>query len=114
MEKIPTRNQRQFPRRPLKTRLGVLMGGTYFLSHSIILGEGGMSLYLPSGFKDGQNLVVSFQVPSGDFLILRSEIKSVVNQESPEEWVYGVHFFKVDFNQKRMIRTFVAARVETE
>ncbi len=78
--------RRQYPRRIMKRKMGVLCDGTYFLCDSGEIGEGGMSIVTDYILTEGHELVVSFQVPGGDIWcffveLVRSTQKKVGDQK---------------------------------
>lgn len=107
--------RRQFPRRAMKRKAGVLCDGSYFVCDTGEVGEGGMSILSEYVLSEGYQLVVSFQVPGGDFISLRAVVRSVGKVKSGEDQVHhGLSFSDVPFATKRQIRAFVSARSGNE
>lgn len=102
--------RRQFPRRAMKRRVGVLCSGEYFVCESGEIGEGGMSILSDLVLNDGQDVMVSFQVPQGDFVFLRGVVRSTQKKEGDERVTHGLSFADIEFAIKRQIRSFVSAR----
>lgn len=102
--------RRQYPRRPMRRKVGVLCGGTYFICESGEIGEGGMSIVTDLVLSEGQDVVVSFQVPNGSFVFLRSIVRSTQKKEGDFRVTHGLSFAEVEFAVKRQIRAFVSAR----
>jgi hypothetical protein len=105
-------NRRKFPRRELVKKVGVLFGGEYFICTSGTIGEGGMSIVSEYALNDGQELVVSFQVPEGSFVTLRGLIRSTNTDQGLV--THGISFNIVPHSFKRQIRAFVSARISSQ
>lgn len=109
--------RRQYPRRALKRKVGVLCDGTYFVCETQELGEGGMSIVSEFILTEGHELVVSLQIPSGDFVFLRATVRSTKKQEGDTDGrvliAHGLSFSDIAFSIKRQIRAFVSARTES-
>lgn len=104
--------RRRYPRRAFKRRVGVLHRGHYYLADSEEIGEGGMAILLPESFQENDEIVVSFRIPSGDFVSLRAQVRSV--REMNGQASHGVAFNDIAFSHKRQIRTYVSARSANE
>lgn len=104
---------RRFPRRYFRRGIGVLIGGKYFMAHGSEIGEGGLSFKTDRALRMGALVVISFQIPDGQFISVRAEIR---NQEAIVEGqaVYGCAFDNLSFERKREIRAFVTNRSESE
>lgn len=91
----------------------MLIGGKYFMAHGSEIGEGGISFKTDRALKLGALVVISFQIPDGQFISVRAEIR---NQEKviQGEAVYGCAFDNMSFERKREIRSFVTNRSEFE
>lgn len=105
--------RRKFPRRTFKRSLSFLMHGDYFMVTSCEIGEGGMAFSILKPIQPGQEIVLNFRIPSGDFVSLRAEIRSV-NGDVGNELICGVAFKNISFSSKRQIRAFVSSRGATE
>lgn len=104
--------RRQYPRRALKRKVGVLCDGTYFMCETGEIGEGGMSIISEFVLSEGREIVLSFQVPSGEFVSLRGLVRST--QQGGHKVTHGLSFSNIPFAIKRQIRAFVSARTESE
>lgn len=102
--------RRQYPRRTLKRKVGVLCDGIYFVCESGEIGEGGMSIISDFVLTEGHDLVVSLQVPGGDFVFLRGTVRSTQKKEGDDKVTHGLSFNHIEFAIKRQIRTFVSSR----
>lgn len=102
--------RRQYPRRAMKRKVGVLCNGTYFVCDSGEVGEGGMSIISDMVLTEGHELVVSFQVPKGSFVFLRAIVRSTQKKEGDSRVTHGLSFAEIEFAIKRQIRSFVSAR----
>ncbi len=98
----------------MKRKVGVLCDGTYFVCDSGEIGEGGMSILSDYVLTEGHELVVSLQVPGGDFVYLRGVVRSTQKKEGDDRVTHGLSFNQVAFSTKRQIRAFVSARTESE
>lgn len=108
--------RRKFPRRRFKRGVGVLSGGKYFMTMGFEIGEGGLSFRSEKDLKVGAVIVLNFQVPDGEFVSVRAEVR---NSETKAELrsggpVYGCAFENLVFERKREIRNFVTNRPESE
>lgn len=117
--------RRKFPRRRFRRSVGVLSGGKYFMTAGFEIGEGGVSFQTRTPLKIGALVVLNFQVPDGEFISVRAEIR---NSENPPDMqvgadgrvtqdgllVYGCSFENLRFERKREIRNFVTNRPASE
>ena len=67
-----------------------------------------MSIVSEYALTEGRDLVLSFQIPDGTFVILRGLIKSVTPHQGIV--IHGVSFEEIPLAFKRQIRAFVSAR----
>ncbi|KYG62987.1 hypothetical protein AZI87_17155 [Bdellovibrio bacteriovorus] len=104
--------RRQYPRRAMKRKIGVLCDGSYFVCESGEIGEGGMSIVSDYVLTEGHSLVVSFQVPAGEFVFLRAVVRSTQKKQGDERVTHGLSFNEIEFSIKRQIRSFVSARTD--
>lgn len=72
-----------------------------------------MSILTEYVLTEGHEIVVSFQVPGGDFAFLRAVVRSTQKKEGDEFVTHGLSFSSVNFSLKRQIRTFVSARSDS-
>ena len=102
--------RRNYPRRIFKRTIGILYKGQYFMAQSGEIGEGGMSLVSDMVMTEQEPMVVSFQIPGGNFVSLRAEIRSILKGSGPGTLAYGVAFTNIEFALKRQIRSYVSSR----
>lgn len=100
--------RRKYPRRAFRRLVSVLHQGEYHLAQAVEIGEGGMAIDVPAVLAPGDQIVVNFQIPDGDFVSLRAEVKA------GEGTACGVEFRNIRFGQKRQIRTYVSARSDSD
>lgn len=100
--------RRRYPRRTFKRKVGVLFDGKYMIFDAVEVGEGGMSIISDTILTVGRHLVVSFQIPQGGFVSLRAEIKSI--RKHGTSGIHGLYFEKIEFMNKRQIRSYVSER----
>lgn len=112
----PSPFRRKFPRRRFRRNVGILVGGKYFMSGGFEIGEGGLSFTSERVLKVGALLVLNFQVPDGEFVSVRAEIRNAETEgeKSPGPVIYGCAFENLIFERKREIRNFVTNRPESE
>lgn len=107
-------SRRKFPRRSLKKPVGVLARGTYFVASAGELGEGGMSFTSDMIVSEGSLVVLNFQIPNGDFVTVRAEVKSSSPVANSGVAIHGLAFLNMSFAKKRQIRAFVSARTQDQ
>ena len=95
---------RKVPRRKLKAKVGLLCEGHYEVCSSLQLGEGGMLIFTQQKLSVGQLILVTFRLPEGAHLVVRSEV--LYNQK---EQLYGIGFQNLDLPAKRAVRNFVSS-----
>lgn len=80
------------------------------------IGEGGLSFRSEKVIKVGALVVLNFQVPEGQFVSVRAEVRNseVMADVHAGEVVYGCAFENLMFDRKREIRNFVTNRAESE
>ncbi|MFP5518830.1 MAG: PilZ domain-containing protein [Bdellovibrionia bacterium] len=106
----PANTRRKFPRRLFKSPVGVLSRGVYFVADAGELGEGGMSFATDMVVPEGSQIIISFQIPHGDFVCVRAIVRSLLKNERSHVMTHGVSFENLSFANKRQIRAFVSAR----
>lgn len=106
--------RRQYPRRKMNRKVGVLCGGVYFVCESDEIGEGGMSILTDYILTDGHEIVVSLQIPGAGFVFLRGMILSTHKKNGDARVLHGIKFKDVEFSIKRQIRSFVSARADAQ
>jgi c-di-GMP-binding flagellar brake protein YcgR len=104
--------RRKYPRRLLKRLVGVIRNGVYSVVETMEIGEGGMALISKEPLAQAQQVVVSFQIPGGDFVSLRGVVRSAKNENG--RFIHGLSFENIAFTHKRQIRSFVSARSSDE
>ncbi|MGZ3768099.1 MAG: PilZ domain-containing protein [Bdellovibrio sp.] len=104
--------RRQYPRRDIKCKVGILCDGTYFVADSGEIGEGGMSIVTDFILTEGHEVVVSFQVPGGSFAFIRGAVQSTQKKEGDVRVTHGLSFKNIGFSVKRQIRSYVSARAD--
>lgn len=100
--------QRHFPRKTVALKVGVLSRGFYFVSEINELGEGGITLLSEFVLTEESEVVVSFQIPNGDFAFIRGLVVSTEKQMGDPRVTHSIRFTEIDFTHKRQIRTFVS------
>lgn len=104
--------RRKFPRRAMKRKVGILCDGSYFVCDSGEIGEGGMAIQSEYILTEGHELVVSVQIPGGDFVFLRGTVRSTAKKEGDAFVTHGLSFSEIEFSIRRQIRSFVSARTD--
>lgn len=104
------RFRRQFPRRDFNRKVGVLFRGEYFVTEAYELGEGGIGFYTAENLTQEQKVIVSFQIPHGEFVCVRGTIRFIEQAEDQQKTLYGVSFDNINFSHRRQIRGYVSAR----
>ena len=104
--------KRRFPRRRFRQKIGVLWRGSYAISESVQIGEGGMLAAASFGFEIGDNVIVSFQIPGREFVVVKASVQ-YERQENGRK-VHGLKFLNISFEQRRLLRDFVSAKTEAE
>lgn len=103
--------ERKYPRRAFEKRLGVLCAGDYFTVESVDLGEGGVSFISDRAMSLGEHSLISFQIPSGEFVFVRAAVNTIHPNKALKNNRYGVIFEGLSFPRRRQIRLFVSGRV---
>ncbi len=106
--------KRKYPRRGFQRAVGFLFHGVYFVGMGAKIGEGGISFVLPKDFPLFHEGVASFQLPDGEFVCLRVEIRNSFQNPISGKWTIGCAFKNLKFEIKREIRSFVSARTDLE
>lgn len=106
--------KRKFPRRSFSRAVGFLFDGRYDVGQSVEIGEGGISLHLPTEYPIGRQGVVSFQMPDGSFLCVRIEVRNIQKDSVSGMTTVGCLFKNLQFDHKREIRSYVSARTDLD
>lgn len=91
----------------------MLYRGRYELTEAQIIGEGGLQVLNPFEMKDRDLMVLTFKIPHGPTLCLRGEVRNI-DVDAEGRPIVGLEFTNISFDLKRAIRSYVAARLETE
>ncbi len=101
--------RRRVPRREFIRPVGVLVGGRYYVTRALQIGEGGLKLEFHRPLEVNSQLALSFLIPGQKMTVVRSVVR---NQEpapgEPGLLHFGVEFLNLDFALKRAIRNYVA------
>ena len=107
--------RRRVPRRTFESPVGVLAHGGYQLERAFQVGEGGMMISSRERpLTVGQNIVLSFYLPTSSTIIVRGIVRSITPAEGHFPERYGIEFVQLDFQYKREIRNFVASATGAE
>ena len=102
--------RRRVPRRTYKASVGVLIGGKYSVERAFQLGEGGMMIDCKGRkLKVGTHTALNFFLPDGSIVMVRGTVRAIVPAKGGDPERYGLEFLNLGFQNKRAIRTFVAA-----
>jgi hypothetical protein len=101
--------RRKYPRREFLRKIGVLHIGEYSIADGVQIGEGGLTFESSIQIQEGDVIVLSFQVPGSLFIAVTAEALSSEKQKS-NLYRTSCSFKNIQFENKRMIRTFVSAR----
>ena len=106
--------RRRFPRRRFKRQISILFEGKYFIGQGIDVGEGGM--LFESEFEisqaEGSTFLLNFILATTGICIVRAELRSYRSATGIHS--YGVLFLNLDYEGKKGIREFIAAKSEQE
>lgn len=114
MEKKSYLRRRRVPRRFFFRPIGLLVDGDYFISRSAEIGEGGIAVFSKRALEIGKMLVVTFKLPDHIPTIVRGIVRYISKDDKTNDYRYGVEFLTLEFAARREIRSYVAARSETE
>lgn len=106
--------RRRFPRRVFKRTVSLLCEGVYSIGQGSEIGEGGMLIEMDASvpMQDGANLLINFLLPSTGICIVKAEVRSY--RETNGKHFYGVLFLNLDYDGKKGIREYIAAKSEQE
>ncbi len=94
-------NRRRYPRGAFTRQIGVLAKGKFYICKAVETGEGGIAFENPIELILGQKIVISMQIPLGDFLCITATVKRPGT-------VVGVGFDDISFTHRRQLRSFVS------
>ncbi len=108
-------SRRRVPRRIYAAPVGVLVAGGYAVGRGYQVGEGGMMISTDQqSLTEDLQIVVSFYLPSGEMIVVRAVVRSVIAEAKGSAEKYGLEFLNLDFQSKRAIRNFVAAATRVD
>lgn len=102
--------RRKYPRRKLNRMIGVLCHGTYFQALAGEISEGGLSFGSEFILTEGNECLVSIQIPSGSFAFIRAQVVANRKKQGDQMITHRLKFTNIDFSYKREIRAFVSAQ----
>lgn len=106
------KERRRFPRRLFKRVVGILSQGNYLIGSGVEIGEGGMMFSVPQEIDEDRQVLVSFRIPNHGFVVIKAQVKNTRHQAN--DFRYGVKFEGLDFQNRRRIRDYIAAKTEAE
>jgi hypothetical protein len=101
--------RRRVPRRSFDCPIGLLAKGEYQTERSFQVGEGGMMFSSSRKLEIGQEVVISFYLPTSATIVVRASVRSLIPAGKGRPERYGVEFTNLGFQFKREIRNFVAS-----
>lgn len=104
--------RRRFPRRAFLRRVSVLHKGQYFVGHGKEIGEGGMLVKIGAVMSSGDHVLINFLLPATGLSIVQAEVRSVRLGDDTNS--YGLLFTNLDYEGKKGIREYIAAKSEQE
>jgi len=91
--------------------VGLLIKGKYHINTAVEIGEGGMMILSDVPLKDGDRLVVTFNIPGVIHVVMGATVRYRIEPDSEFSQIrYGLHFDHIDFKTRRKIRNYVASR----
>lgn len=104
------KGRRRVPRRPIEQRVGLLIGGEYYVAWAYEIGEGGMLLASPVPLNDKDKVVITLRIPGVMSGVVQGHaLYCLASGDKFKSSRYGIQFDKIDFEFKRQIRNYVAA-----
>jgi hypothetical protein len=106
---------RRVPRRNFERKVGILVKGTYEVNMAHEIGERGILVTTTLPLKKDGLIVITFNIPGLLNTVVRGiVIYSMEDALDPTFKKYWVEFQSIDFQSKRQIRKYVAARNDNE
>ena len=112
----PFASRRKFPRRIFEKMIGFLYRGNYSILKSTQLSEGGMGILadIPAPIKNGDTVVVTFQLPGQELIIARAEVRDVRPPDVTKRKRISLMFIDFGFYPRRKVREFISAKGPNE
>lgn len=104
---------RRTPRRTFEHPMGILRHGSYDVMQAVQLSEGGMLFRSEEQFQTKEQIVVTLLMPGGGSVVTRGEI-IYGGPASSGGYQFGVRFPSLAVSERRLIRSYVAAKTEAE
>ncbi len=113
-EVAPGLARRRFPRRIFKRSVSLLCEGIYHIGLGNEIGEGGMLIECtePIVVSEDTTWLINFLLPSTGICIVKAEVRSY--RENDGKHYYGMLFTNLDYDGKKGIREYIAAKSEQE
>ncbi|MDZ4677928.1 MAG: PilZ domain-containing protein [Oligoflexia bacterium] len=105
---------RRFPRRLFRHSVGLLAHAEYNIVHGIEVGEGGMLVESNGPIKNADHIVVNFYIPKKGFVSVTGVVVYIKPANEKRGPAYGVQFNNLTFENKRMIRDYIADKTSEE
>ncbi len=108
-------SHRKVPRRTFERKVGVLVKGAYEVNSAFEIGERGMLIATELPLTKDDLVVITFNIPG----LLNTVVRGIVRYSLEDALgiattKYGIEFQNIDFQSKRQIRKYVAAREDEE
>ena len=104
--------RRKYPRRIFSRIVSLLHKGSYSTGKGREIGEGGMLVVSDSDFSQGDLVLVNFLLPAAGICIVQAEIRSIRLEDGTKH--FGLLFLNLNYEGKKGIREFIAAKSEEE
>lgn len=110
--------RRRFPRRQFLRSVGLLEGGKYTMEYGVEIGEGGLLLESERKLRVGTHVVLNLYINSGNFVSVTGEVLYLLpdaeRQPGMAHGAFGIKFNNLAFENKRMIRDYIAEKTLDE
>ena len=105
--------RRQFPRRSFFRPVALLAKGKFSITKGQEISENGIGLETTRKLDVGQKVVLTFDVPGQQTIVVTGEVRSIIPKGGPLV-SFGISFLNIDVSSKRKTRTYIAARSQKE
>ena len=108
-------SKRRSPRRRIDRVMGVLHKGSYYISRTVEIGEGGLMVQTNEhNVKVDDQIVITFSVEGHELVSCRAEVRYQIDMPDDGGVAFGVQFKNLDLSYKRYIRRYVSQKTLEE
>ncbi len=107
---MSTSSHKRNPRRLYNRPIGLLCDSAYTIEQIVEVSEQGLMFRSDRPLRENQCILVNFFVPKSGLIIVSGVIQWLKDSEKGPHKFFGVVFGKLQFEQRRALRSYIAEK----